>query len=51
MIRVAASATELAAGRILERFPTGVALLYRVSSLEDAKSVVTQLKKETTHDH
>ena len=43
LIRVAASATELASGRILERLPTGAALLYRAGSLDDAKGAVKQL--------
>ena len=43
LIRVAASAAELISGRILERFPTGAALLYRANSFADAKSVVTQM--------
>jgi hypothetical protein len=49
LIRVAASAAELASGRILERFPTGATLLYRASSFDDAKGVVKQLNNARKH--
>ena len=44
---VRATREELATGRIMERFPTGVSLVYNAESLADAQSVVAAYHKAT----
>lgn len=44
LIRVAASREELITGAILDRFPTGVTLIYRAPSMKDAAEVMTRYK-------
>ncbi len=41
LIRIAVSEDELLGGRLLERFPTGVVLVHRAATFEDAKRIVS----------
>jgi hypothetical protein len=44
LIRLSVQEEELTSGRVLDRFPTGVSLLYGAASLQDSRRVVSQYK-------
>lgn len=48
LIRVIPKRDELVSGSILQRFPTGVVLLYEAESVEDAKRVVDTYRTEAS---
>ena len=47
MDRVSATRKELVTGRVVERFPTGVSLVYRADSLQDAQTIVDDYRRAT----
>jgi hypothetical protein len=47
LIRVAAGRKELTTGSIMNRFPTGVTLIYRAQSMQDAADVMQAYKRAT----
>ena len=46
LIRLRLSRDELLAGNLMERFPTGVTLVYDADSFDDAKAVVSEYKNK-----
>lgn len=47
LIRVQVDEEELTSGRVIERFPTGVSLLHKADSFEDACRIMTAYKEAT----
>ena len=47
MDRVQATREELVTGRVMERFPTGVSLVYEAESLADARVIMDAYRQAT----
>ena len=47
LVRVSASEEDLVTGKIVERYPTGIALIYRARSQSDAKRVMSAYRRVT----
>ena len=47
LVRIRTGKDELLSGKIKERFPTGISLVYEAASLEAAKQVVYRYKQKT----
>jgi hypothetical protein len=45
--RVSVAREELVTGRVVQRFPTGVSLVYEAESLADARAVMTAYRQAT----